>query len=154
MDNIGDWLYIVFLVIAGISSLFGSKDKKKAKKRPEILGQPDEDVVPSDQPSAEKGFWEILQETQKRAESPTPKPRPAKKKKAKAKRKIAEGTPSPQPISFLKKENHFPRTTESLSSTPIQPIEDETGFMPEETFKDMGELRKAIICSEILNRKY
>ena len=39
MDNAGDWLYIVFLIIAGISSLFGSKNKKKRPKQ--ILGQPD-----------------------------------------------------------------------------------------------------------------
>ena len=37
MDNAGDWLYIVFLIIAGISSLFGSKNKKKRPKQ--ILGQ-------------------------------------------------------------------------------------------------------------------
>ena len=39
MDNVGDWLYIVFLIIAAVSSLFSSKDKKK-KSRPDILGQP------------------------------------------------------------------------------------------------------------------
>ena len=38
MDNAGDWLYIVFLIIAGISSLFGSKNKKKRPKQ--ILGHP------------------------------------------------------------------------------------------------------------------
>ena len=39
MDNVGDWLYIVFLIIAAVSGLFSSKDKKK-KSRPDILGQP------------------------------------------------------------------------------------------------------------------
>ena len=39
MDNVGDWLYIVFLIIAAVSGLFSSKDKKKS--RPDILGQPD-----------------------------------------------------------------------------------------------------------------
>lgn len=33
MDNAGDWLYIVFLIIAGISSLFGSKNKKNVRNR-------------------------------------------------------------------------------------------------------------------------
>ena len=37
MDNVGDWLYIVFLIIAAVSGLFSSKDKKK-KSRPDILG--------------------------------------------------------------------------------------------------------------------
>ncbi len=43
MDNAGDWLYIVFLIIAGISSLFGSKNKKKRPKQ--ILGQPDREIA-------------------------------------------------------------------------------------------------------------
>lgn len=33
MDNVGDWLYIVFLIIAAVSGLFSSKDKKKKKSR-------------------------------------------------------------------------------------------------------------------------
>ena len=60
MDNVGDWLYIVFLIIAAVSGLFSSKDKKK-KSRPDILGQPDREIVPNDQPTEGKGFWEILE---------------------------------------------------------------------------------------------
>jgi hypothetical protein len=33
-------------------------------------------------------------------------------------------------------------------------IEEEPGLMPEDTFRDIEELKKAIICAEILNRKY
>ena len=51
MDNVGDWLYIVFLIIAAVSGLFSSKDKKKKKSRPDILGQPDREIVPNDQPT-------------------------------------------------------------------------------------------------------
>ena len=29
MDNLGDWLYIVFLIIAAVSGLLGSGKKKK-----------------------------------------------------------------------------------------------------------------------------
>lgn len=46
MDNVGDWLYIVFLVIAGISSMFGSKDKK-SRRAAEVLGEP-EIVIPEE----------------------------------------------------------------------------------------------------------
>ena len=42
-ENIGDWLYILFLAIAGISSMFSSKKKKKQPKQ--ILGQPDREIV-------------------------------------------------------------------------------------------------------------
>ena len=59
MDNAGDWLYIVFLIIAGISSLFGSKNKKKRPKQ--ILGQPDREIVTNEDNVPDKGFWEILE---------------------------------------------------------------------------------------------
>ena len=46
MDNVGDWLYIVFLIVAGVSGLFNAKNKKKQVKpvqqpSKEIPGQPD-----------------------------------------------------------------------------------------------------------------
>ena len=59
MDNVGDWLYIVFLIIAAVSGLFSSKDKKKKKSRPDILGQPDREIVPNDQPKASGRYWKI-----------------------------------------------------------------------------------------------
>ena len=71
MDNAGDWLYIVFLIIAGISSLFGSKNKKKRPKQ--ILGQPDREIVTNEDNVPDKGFWEILEEMQN--------PKPAKQEK-------------------------------------------------------------------------
>ena len=74
MDNVGDWLYIVFLIIAAVSGLFSSKDKKK-KSRPDILGQPDREIVPNDQPTEGKGFWEILEDMQKETQKPKPAPR-------------------------------------------------------------------------------
>ncbi|UQT32937.1 hypothetical protein M5E82_15350 [Parabacteroides distasonis] len=82
MDNVGDWLYIVFLIIAAVSGLFSSKDKKKKKSRPDILGQPDREIVPNDQPTEGKGFWEILEDMQKETRKPKPAP-PTKAGKAK-----------------------------------------------------------------------
>ncbi|WP_165156707.1 hypothetical protein [Parabacteroides sp. ZJ-118] len=105
MDNVGDWLYIVFLIIAAVSGLFGSKDKKK-KSRPDVLRQPEREIVPNDQPTEEKGFRDIPDST------------------------------VPQP------------------SVKMSAIKEEPGLMPEDTFRDIEELKKAIICAEILNRKY
>lgn len=73
MDNVGDWLYIVFLIIAAVSGLFSSKDKKK-KSRPDILGQPDREIVPNDQPTEGKGFWEILEDMQRKRKNLSPLP--------------------------------------------------------------------------------
>ena len=78
MDNAGDWLYIVFLIIAGISSLFGSKNKKKRPKQ--ILGQPDREIVTNEDNVPDKGFWEILEEMQNPKPAKQPVPTPKRKK--------------------------------------------------------------------------
>ncbi len=152
MDNAGDWLYIVFLIIAAISSLFGSKDKKK-KNRPDILGQPDREIASDGRPTEEKGFREILEDMQKeiRKAQPAPRPRPAKPKDEKPRATI----PSPSPAPFLSAEKDIPnRITPRPSARRIDAIEEEPGLIPEETFRNIEDLRKAIICAEILNRKY
>lgn len=151
MDNVGDWLYIVFLVIAAVSGLFNSKDKKK-KSRPDILGQPDREIVPNDQPSEEKGFWEILEDIQKEAQKPKPSPRQKQAKPKVEKPKVV--TPSPSPSPFLSTEKNIPEHIVPRPSVKMGVIEEEPGLMPEDTFRNIEELKKAIICAEILNRKY
>lgn len=60
MDNLGDWIYIVFLIVAAVSGLFSSKNKKK---RPtQVLGQPEYDTTQEEHTPSGKGFWEILEE--------------------------------------------------------------------------------------------
>ena len=82
MDNVGDWIYIVFLIVAAISGLFSSKNKKK---RPtQVLGQPGHDTYPEENTSSGKGFWEILEEatTPQKPEAPTPPSRKSKNQKS------------------------------------------------------------------------
>ena len=88
MDNAGDWLYIVFLIIAGISSLFGSKNKKKRPKQ--ILGQPDREIVTNEDNVPDKGFWEILEEMQNPKPAKQPVPTPKRKKKQQEQRSHKE----------------------------------------------------------------
>ena len=45
---------------------------QKKKSRPDILGQPDREIVPNDQPTEGKGFWEILEDMQKETQKPKP----------------------------------------------------------------------------------
>ena len=129
MDNAGDWLYIVFLIIAGISSLFGSKNKKKRPKQ--ILGQPDREIVTNEDNVPDKGFWEILEEMQNPKPAKQPVPTPKRKKKQ---QQVAD--PSP----FLAAE----KVTDKQSPAGNTDIE----------FDNAAELRKAVIYTEILNRKY
>lgn len=138
MDNLSDWLYIVLLGIAGVSSLFSSKKKKKSPT--EVLGQPDRDIVVEQEDVPQKGFWEILEEMQK--EKPQPVARP-----------VARPTPSPAP--FLTVENNTVRkkaqTVGSIMATSI-PAEESKSL--EFELGNPAELRKALIYAEILNRKY
>ena len=130
MDNAGDWLYIVFLIIAGISSLFGSKNKKKRPKQ--ILGQPDKEIVTSEKEVPAKGFWKILEEMQK--------PEPVKQ-------------PAAAPKPFLAGEKMADRQSSARNRLATPPAEEESP-LTEIEFDNAAELRKAVIYTEILNRKY
>ena len=130
MDNAGDWLYIVFLAIAGISSLFSSKNKKKRPKQ--ILGQPDKEIVTSEKEVPAKGFWEILEEMQK--------PEPVKQ-------------PAAAPKPFLAGEKMADRQSSARNRLATPPAEEESP-LTEIEFDNAAELRKAVIYTEILNRRY
>ena len=150
MDNVGDWLYIVFLIIAAVSGLFSSKDKKK-KSRPDILGQPDREIVPNDQPTEGKGFWEILEDMQKETQKPKPAPRQKQVKPKVEKPQVVTSSPASSP--FLSAEKNIPNHIATQPSVRMSAIEEEPGLMPEDTFRDIEELKKAIICAEILKEK-
>ena len=141
MDNVGDWIYIVFLIVAAIRGLFSSKNKKK---RPtQVLGQPGHDSYPEENTSSGKGFWEILEEatTPQKPEAPTA---PIHKKKKK--------TPASKP--FLSTEQEIQKSKVSSSQPMNFPAEEEHSMLEDIEFNNAEELRKAVIYSEILNRKY
>ena len=141
MDNVGDWIYIVFLIVAAISGLFSSKNKKK---RPtQVLGQPGHDSYPEENTSSGKGFWEILEEatTPQKPEAPTG---PIQTKKTK--------TPASKP--FLSTEQEIQKSKVSSSQPMNFPAEEEHSMLEDIEFNNAEELRKAVIYSEILNRKY
>lgn len=145
MDNLGDWLYIVFLIIAAVSGLLGSGKKKKRPS--EVLGQPDRDIVPEQEKAPEKSFWEMLEEMQERKPKPAQVPMPATRPamKVKEKQRLA---PSP----FLNTESKLTKTIPTAPLTMQE--EEEHSAIPNLSFSDPDEIKKAIIYSEIFNRKY
>ena len=145
MDNLGDWLYIVFLIIAAVSGLLGSGKKKKRPS--EVLGQPDRDIVPEQEKAPEKSFWEMLEEMQEGKPKPAQVPKPATRPaiKEKEKQRLA---PSP----FLNNERKFTKTIPTAQVTMQE--EEEHSAIPNLSFSDPDEIKKAIIYSEIFNRKY
>lgn len=144
MDNAGDWLYIVFLIIAGISGLFSSRNKKKRPKQ--ILGQPDREIVAEEENVPDKGFWEVLEEMQnpKTAKQPVAAPKPKRGQKK-------QQAVAPKP--FLTAEKTAGRQSFDGNRLVVPPSEEENPLTDIE-FDNAAELRKAVIYTEILNRKY
>lgn len=130
MDNLGDWIYIVFLVIAGLSGLINSARKKKEAAEAPVPPAYEEE----NNPGTEKSFWDLLDEMQKEQQSPVEKPK--------------------SPIPFLAAEQKIHTATPPRHSA-VLPSEDEApGIDIEQDFQDPESLRKAVIYTEILNRKY
>ncbi|MDD4516718.1 hypothetical protein [Massilibacteroides sp.] len=149
MDNLGDWLYIVFLIIAAVSGLFNSKKKKK--RVPAKPVQPQVNPNTSSNTEEEKGFWEILQEMQNGPKQP-PKPTV---KNVPAKKTATKKTAVQQP--FLSAESRIPSSVNRQNESILLEETDETDHnISSDDFhlQDVDEVRKAIIYSEILNRKY
>ena len=132
-ENIGDWLYFIFLIIAGISSLFSSKNKKKRPKSVSTQPNEEEEVIPENTEGPQKGIWDILQEIQESQSDPVPQPVVTPQKKQIKNRET-------QPCSHQNRFTH-------------QPKEEETKSFDIE-LNHAEELRKAVIYAEILNRKY
>lgn len=134
MDSIGDWLYIVFLVIAGISSMLNA-----AKKKKEAQNAPQEEQIPQP-PTAKRQARRA-----KRATRPMPTQQPIPVFTSEP---IATAAPTPNP--FLTAEQEIPEhlTAEATSPTVEEP---ESCALP--SFTDREELRKAILYAEILQRK-
>lgn len=129
MDKIGDWLYIVFIIIAGISGLISSGKKKKTPT--EVLGQPNYDQ-PKRQP-ANNNPWDTVRK----------EPPPLSKNKKKRKQETSP---------FLAGETSSFAATYMVET--INQLDPEPEYTPEITIENPDDLRKAIIYSEILNRKY
>lgn len=143
MDNAGDWLYIVFLIVAGISGLLSSKKKKKHPT--EVLGQPGREIVVEHKEAPQKGFWELLEEMQQEKTQPV-QPVVTSKKKQKTPKAAS-------PASFENIKNASKATFIARQSIMADnPVDD--SLLDDMDFDNAAELRKAVIYSEILNRKY
>jgi hypothetical protein len=141
MDNLGDWLYIILLVIAGISGLLSSARKKKQPA--EVLEQPDiyGDETPDDSfphPDGRTLFPPYH-------DIPAPAPAAIEKKKETLTDYFSKPSQEGQRVI----QTSFADLSEAGDSSW------ETGFhISGESFQDTDEAKKAIIYSEILNRKY
>ena len=147
MDNIGDWLYIVFLVIAGISGLFSSKEKKRRERgSADTATQP----IPGGQPLPGDSAGELGDKPFQEPSRPDPAPR-----KRPSKPRVKSAPPPPlRPAPFLATE----RTTHATPKPQptVEPVlaEEAEDLPTAHPLKEIDELKKAVIYAEILNRKY
>lgn len=150
MENIDDWLYIVFLAIAGISSLFSSVKRKRVQQP--IPDQEDTDLEPP--------FGEPMEEMPSQRTFRMPdevfQTRPADSDQATLSGRPAGADPAAlmgKRRSRLKTaQGKMPDTPTPAAQAPTTPPAEAA---PERSWLDNpSDLRRAILCAEILNRKY
>lgn len=150
MENIDDWLYIVFLAIAGISSLFSSVKRKRVQQP--ITDQEDTDLEPP--------FGEPMEEMPSQRTFRMPdevfQTRPADSDQA-----TLSGQPAgADPAALMGKRRSRLKTAQGkMPDTPTPaaqaPTTPPAEAAPERSWLDNpSDLRRAILCAEILNRKY
>ena len=150
MENIDDWLYIVFLAIAGISSLFSSVKRKRVQQP--IPDQEDTDLEPP--------FGEPMEEMPSQRTFRMPdevfQTRPADSDQV-----TLSGQPAgADPAALMGKRRSRLKTAQGkMPDTPTPaaqaPTTPPAEAAPERSWLDNpSDLRRAILCAEILNRKY
>ena len=125
MEEFGDWVYIILMVVVGISSLFNSINKKKGKQQTQM---------PSPAPS-EPSY-------------PAP-PVPAKKK-----RELPPPVPGHIKHQPFNTHLTYPTIEDGLRTDIFLTQEEENTLANELELSDPDAFRKAVIYSTVINRKY
>ena len=139
MDNIGDWLYIIFLIIPAISGMRSSdKNKKKKQGQKEVI-----------RPKRSKKRSAPQEETLDEPETTQVIPQ------AEPVLSSVNSTIIPEPFVFeegkrVVEDDGLARGT-VLNVAETSQKQQATTYNP---LSDPDELKKAIIYAEILNRKY
>ena len=141
MENIGDWLYVIILIIAGIASVISSA-KKNAKQR-------EEQKLPQETVSGDifdDEFWG--------SQTSDSKPAPVVAPKVEV-RQVRQFEAKPKKNNFHQYQEGMSSITNTNMESIFTDIEDEISAV---TIKDLPanaeDWRKAIIYNEIINRKY
>ena len=143
MENIGDWLYVIVLIVVGISSMLSSASKK-AKQKAEKAAQPQK--VPTGDVFDDE-FW---------GNEGTGNTQPAQINQPQM------NTNQPYRHEVKQKTSYFTGQREGISTIPnknmeqtIMDIENEsTPITLEDLPRNTEDWRKAFVYNEILNRKY
>lgn len=133
MKDLGDYVYLIFIALAIVSSFFGKKKKR-------------EDSKPADNPAPSTNWQDILQQMTGEKETDDAKPTPLK---------VAPLTKdvlvSKAPISRMNSETEGLRSVVHKESDLSLEEDDQSPFFVD--FEDEDDLKRAIIYSEIFNRR-
>ena len=140
MDSIGDYIYLIVIIVAGISSIFKNKNK-------------DKNTTPKPKSAESEDLGEVLREIfspkpEKKPEVIYQKPVTEIKKTAFETIESYENTTN---ISNLKAKKEITRPISSNLHVTIQP---EIAESTEYSINSIEEARAAFISAEIFTRKY
>ncbi|MDR0742950.1 MAG: hypothetical protein LBF05_01135 [Tannerella sp.] len=144
MENIGDWLYLVIIIIAAISSFIGSINKKNkqaaGKQRPR-------EIVTED--------WEEKNPWNRNTESPPPvMPKKQPTFRSQSQTQQTTGTDYRQFGNRKKTEKDYSIFQQETSPIFPNTEEDPTTVSLEDMPTNTDEWRKAFIYNEVFKRKY
>lgn len=134
MDYIGDLMFIIFLIIFAVGSYMTSKMQKSAKK--------------SEFPDVETDVFDTENNENELPQNETSQDFPQRKRKNK--RKTVEQKPN---TTLQETYNYENNTYNNVKSKPFEDFP-ESNISDNDFALDSDELKKAVIYSEILNRKY
>ena len=137
MEDLGDYIYLIFIAIAVVSSFFGKKKKKETE--------------PNEHPSPATNWQEIIKQMAEGKELvDTPEPAPVKVAPVVA--KAATVLPTQEAMVSVKSAAEGTRSV--VNRTAV--VDDEEALQSSLLVEldDQEDAAKAIIYSEILTRKY
>ena len=137
MKDLGDYIYLIFIAIAVVSSFFGKKKKK--------------DVQPNEHPTPATNWHEIIKQMAEGKELvDTPEPAPVKV--APVATKAASVSPTPEAMVSVKSATEGTRSVVNRTAVVEEDEASQSSLLV--NLDDQEDAAKAIIYSEILTRKY
>ena len=137
MEDLGDYIYLIFIAIAVVSSFFGKKKKK--------------DVQPTEHPAPATNWHEIIKQMAEGKEVvETPEPAPVKVVPVVAKPATVSSTQ--EAMVSVKSASEGTRSITHKAATIEDDDDSQSPILVE--LDDQDDAAKAIIYSEILTRKY
>ena len=137
MEDLGDYIYLIFIAIAVVSSFFGKKKKKETE--------------PNEHPAPATKWQEIIKQMAEGKELvDTPEPAPVKVAPVVA--KAATVLPTQEPMVSVKSAAEGTRSVVNRTAVVDDEEASQSSLLVE--LDDQEDAAKAIIYSEILTRKY